>query len=83
MAYFVYILQSASDGSYYVGHTSNIEDRLNRHNQGRSLYTRGKAPWKLIHREEFASRSEASKRERQIKAQKDRQYIIQLVRASR
>jgi putative endonuclease len=40
MVYFVYILQSERDGSYYVGHTGNLEGRLRRHNEGRSRDTR-------------------------------------------
>ena len=82
MAYFVYILQSEKDGSYYIGHTSNVEERLKRHNEGRSLYTRGKQPWKLVYHEILNSKSEAAKREREIKDKKDREYIVQLVRTS-
>ncbi|WP_425593919.1 GIY-YIG nuclease family protein [Marinifilum flexuosum] len=40
--YCVYILQSQMDQSYYIGYTSNIENRLTYHNQGRSRYTRKK-----------------------------------------
>jgi len=83
MAYFVYILQSELDGSFYVGHTSDLKERIQRHNHGRSSYTKTKAPWKLIYQEEFSSRSEASKREREIKEKKNRAYIEQLVRTSR
>jgi putative endonuclease len=83
MAYFVYILQSKQDGSFYIGQTANLEDRIRRHNQGRNLYTKGKAPWTLIYQESFVSRAEATKREREIKARKDRDYVAQLVRTSR
>ncbi len=83
MAYFVYILQSERDGSYYVGYTSNLEQRLNRHNMGRSAYTRGKAPWKLVYQEVRGSKSEAMRREREIKGKKGREYIDYLVRTSR
>ncbi|HMK75378.1 MAG TPA: hypothetical protein VK568_04245 [Thermodesulfobacteriota bacterium] len=40
-------------------------------------------PWKLTHREVVSTRSEAMKREKQIKRMKSREYIEQLVRASR
>jgi putative endonuclease len=83
MGYFVYILQSELDGSFYIGYTSDLKGRLQRHNQGRSSYTKAKAPWKLIYQEEFSSRSEAVKRECAIKGKKNRAYIEQLVRASR
>ena len=83
MAYYIYILKSERDGTYYVGHTNNLEERLERHNQGRSSYTKAKTPWRLIYQEEFSSRGEASKREQKIKEKKNRAYIEQLVRASR
>lgn len=80
MEYWVYILQSEKDESYYIGYTSDIEERLKRHNHGKSLYTKTKLPWKLIYQEEFLSRSEAMKREREIKRMKSREYIERLVR---
>ena len=79
MAYFVYILQSERDGSYYVGYTADLGKRIDRHNQGGGRYTRGKLPWKLIYHEVFDSRGEAMKREREIKGRKDRSYIAKLV----
>ncbi|TSC83471.1 MAG: excinuclease ABC subunit C domain-containing protein [Parcubacteria group bacterium Gr01-1014_17] len=46
--YFVYILQSAQDVSYYTGSTEDIEKRLAEHNSGMSKYSRTKRPFKLI-----------------------------------
>ncbi len=83
MKYWVYILQSEKDGSYYIGHTSDLEERLKRHNERRSRYTRSKVPWKSIYQEVFSTRSEAMQREQEIKRKKNRAYIDYLVRASR
>jgi putative endonuclease len=83
MVYFVYILQSDKDGGYYVGSTNNLEDRIKRHNQGRTKYTKPKRPWKLVYHEEYDERSSAVKRESEIKKQKKRAYIEDLVRTSR
>ena len=80
MAYFVYILQSERDGSYYVGYTADLGKRIDRHNKGGGRYTRGKLPWKLIYHEVFDTKAEAMKREREIKKRKDRDYINELVR---
>jgi len=82
MPYFGYILQG-KDGSHYIGHTSDLEGRLKRHNEGRSSYTRTKAPWKVVYREAFDSRSQAMKREKEIKRRKDHDYVVHLVRTSR
>ena len=64
---FVYIMQ-CSDGSYYTGWTTDIERRLQEHNQGvASKYTRGRRPVKCVYYEELPSKSEALKRELMIK----------------
>jgi putative endonuclease len=83
MPFYVYILQSHKDGSYYVGSTQDLEERIQRHNQGRSLYTKGKRPWKLLYSEEFPDRSSAIKREGYLKRQKSKELMESLVRTSR
>ena len=83
MVYFVYILQSLKDGSYYVGSTQNLESRLERHNQARSKYTKAKRPWELVFREEYPDRSSAMKRESKIKRRKSSHFIESLIRTSR
>jgi len=83
MKYFVYIIESIKDGSYYVGSTQDLSERIERHNQGRSKYTKAKRPWNLIYHEELLDRSSAIHREKEIKARKSKEYIQRLVRASR
>jgi putative endonuclease len=68
MSYFVYVLKSEITDSSYVGHTSSLEKRLVEHNNGKSLSTRGKRPWKLVYKEEFPTRSKAACRERYFKS---------------
>jgi putative endonuclease len=81
--FYVYILKNDGDGSFYVGQTQNISDRLKRHNENRSLSTKNKGTWSLVHLEEFNSRSEAVKREKEIKKKKSKKHIEYLVRMSR
>lgn len=67
MSAYVYILRCA-DGTLYTGWTDDLEKRLAAHNAGRGAkYTRGRGPVELFHYEEFESRSEAMRREVQIK----------------
>jgi len=80
MPYYVYILQSDSDGTYYIGSTLDLDARLARHNQGGSRYTKSKKPWKVIYSEEFGNKSDALVRERQIKNRKSREYIETLLK---
>ena len=79
MPFHVYILQSLKDNSYYIGSTNNLEDRVERHNQGRSQYTKGKRPWKLVYSEQYQDRTSAVKRENRIKRQKRKGFIEKLV----
>ena len=63
----VYILRCA-DGSFYVGWTQNLDDRVSAHNEGRgSTYTFKRRPVRLMYSEAFHSEAEAIKRERQLK----------------
>ncbi len=67
MVYYVYILR-CNDGSYYTGHAKDPERRFKLHKDGRGArYTRMHEPEELVYVEEFGSRGEAMKRERQIK----------------
>ena len=68
--YFVYIIQSLKDRKYYIGSTSNIELRLKFHNSGRQRSTKHRIPFVLVYSESFQNRSEAEKREKQIKSYK-------------
>jgi len=61
--FFVYVLRSGVTGRLYVGSTQDVQDRLRRHNEGRSKATRHGAPWVLLHTEAFATRAEAVRRE--------------------
>jgi len=83
MAYFIYIPRSLKDGSYYTGSTKDLIVRLERHNQGRTKYTKSKRPWELIHHEKYTDRSSAIKREQDIKNRKSKHFIESLVRTSR
>ncbi len=67
MGFYVYILR-CSDGSYYTGHTDQIEARLAAHRSGQFHgYTYERCPVKLAFLEELGSRDDAFRRERQIK----------------
>ena len=79
MAFFLYILESQRDGSFYVGTTNNLEDRIRRHNEGRVKYTKAKGPWRLVYSENHSDRSSAMKREYAIKRHKRKSYIADLI----
>ncbi|RKX31501.1 MAG: GIY-YIG nuclease family protein [Candidatus Zixiibacteriota bacterium] len=79
MAYFVYVLQSVVTGTYYIGSTENLKGRLDRHNRGRSKYTKSGKPWNLVYSEEYESRSDAVRRENELKSWKSRKRLEKLM----
>ena len=67
MSYYVYILYSSSTNSYYKGQTSDLEDRLKRHNNKQEKATKNGTPWKLIWSTTKETRGEALILERKLK----------------
>ncbi|MEK7376102.1 MAG: GIY-YIG nuclease family protein [Candidatus Margulisiibacteriota bacterium] len=67
MPYFLYIIE-CTNGSLYTGITNNLERRFDEHFSGKGCkYTIANRPEKVRYTEAFKNRSEASKREAQIK----------------
>lgn len=65
--YYTYILK-CSDNTYYTGYTTDLKKRIETHNEKKGAkYTRGRTPVTLMYYEEFETKSEALKREAQIK----------------
>lgn len=65
--YFVYVLLCA-DGSLYTGSTNDIEKRFAAHKKGKgAAYTKSHKPIKIVWSESFSTKSEALKREAEIK----------------
>ena len=68
MSFWVYILRCA-DGSYYTGHTDNLDNRIHEHHMGAIswCYTFRRRPLQLVFSQDFPTREEALASERQIK----------------
>jgi putative endonuclease len=65
--FWIYILK-CDDGSYYTGHTDNLDQRMSSHAEGKSCgYTATRLPVTLIFAEQFATRFEALEMEQRIK----------------
>ena len=66
--------------SYYIGHTGDqLEERLRKHNSNHKGYTGKTGDWKLVYSEDFHTKEEAYKREREIKSWKSRKLIEKLI----
>jgi len=67
--WFVYILQSTVTGRLYTGITTDLDRRLQEHNEGRkgAKATRAGRPWEIVYKTPCGSRSEALKLEARLK----------------
>jgi len=81
--FFVYILFSPSRNRYYIGYTSSLNGRLEKHNQKHKGFTGGTDDWILVYFETFESKSEAMVREKKIKSWKSRAMVEELIRCSK
>jgi tRNA(adenine34) deaminase len=68
MAFWTYMLR-CSDGSYYTGHTDDLDARIGQHHAGviTGCHTHDRRPLTLVYAQPFESREEALAAERQVK----------------
>jgi len=66
--YYVYLIESESSGIWYVGLSHDPKKRLLHHNLGKSKFTSGHTPWKLLYSEKVGSLAEARKKEKYYKS---------------
>ena len=67
MNFYVYIIESRADCSYYKGASEDYCERIKQHNAGLSRYTSRKIPWVLIYLEVYESKRESLIREKVLK----------------
>ena len=68
----VYVLFSKVHSKIYIGCTSDLAMRLRSHNElATKGYTVKFRPWQVIYSEEFSSKSDALKREKELKSVKE------------
>ena len=78
--WYVYILR-CGDGSLYTGIATDVDRRFEVHRSGKGAkYTRGRGVVEIVYRERCGGRSEASKREWQVK-QLTREEKLRLIAA--
>jgi putative endonuclease len=76
--YYTYILFSEKVNKYYVGYTSDLNNRLDEHGKDKSKFTGHSSDWKLIKYFEFETKSEALKLEIQIKKRGIKRFLESL-----
>ena len=80
MKAYTYILECA-DGTYYTGWTNDLRQREKDHNTpGKGAkYTRSRIPCRIVYYEEFEEKSDAMRREWEIKHKYTREKKAELI----
>ena len=72
----VYVLYSPNYNKIYIGYSSDVETRLKYHNElawkGCTIKFR---PWVIAHTEQFVDKTQAMKREKQLKSAAGRRFM--------
>jgi len=81
--YYVYLIQSKKDKSFYIGLCNNVEERIKIHNQGKTKSIKSKIPYQLVYYEAYRDKSDARKRELNLKKQgMQREFILKNLQES-
>jgi len=79
MSYYFYILYSKQRDSYYIGHTGDLSGRLRRHNSTHKGFTGADNDWEVVYTELYETKTDAYRREREVKSWKSRKRVKELV----
>lgn len=73
--FYTYVLRSKKDKKLYVGFTSDLKKRIERHKNGECSATKNRRPLNLIYYEACNSKYDAMKREKSLKTGFGRAYL--------
>ncbi|HBF13309.1 MAG TPA: hypothetical protein DDW49_08015 [Deltaproteobacteria bacterium] len=79
MKHIVYVIKN-SEGKLYKGYTTDLNKRIQYHNQELGSWTRHRGPWQLVYQESCNDKSEALKREKFLKSGKGREFLKEKLR---
>jgi len=77
--FYFYILYSEKLDKFYIGYTSDLQDRLRKHNSNHKGFTGKVEDWDIVYSEEYTSKELAYARERQVKKWKSKVRIKELI----
>ena len=79
MFFYVYILRSLKNRSFYIGYSTDLKNRIKQHNNGESQSTKPFRPYKLIFYEAFLNEKDAKNREEYLKGGYGRKSIQKML----
>jgi len=71
----VYLIQSQSDRTIYIGCTNNLTRRIEEHNSGFSQYTKAHIPWELKWYATFFDKETAFAFEKYLKTSSGKAFL--------
>lgn len=77
--HYTYLVE-CKDNTFYIGYTNNLQKRIKTHNAGKGAkYTRGRIPVILRYYEEYETKTEAMRREYELKklTRKQKEELIE------
>lgn len=80
--YYVYVIFNNKHNKIYIGQTEDIDQRIRLHNSkefNKSYTSRFDGEWVLVYKEDLNSRSEALRREKQLKSYQGRLSVKQYI----
>ena len=80
MNFHTYIIYSNNIDSFYIGMTSNLEDRLRKHNGKSKGFTNRAKDWEFVYTKKYDLKSEAWMHEKEIKSWKSKSRIYQFLK---
>lgn len=78
--YYVYVLLSLSDKKFYIGYTENVQNRLQKHNEGGVPSTAKRRPLKLVFYETYINKGDALRRESYFKTDAGKKTLRLMIR---
>ncbi len=69
------MLRSKKDDNYYIGYSSDLDRRIDEHNQGLSKSTAHRRPLELVYYEACRSIKDAMHREKYLKSTYGHRYL--------
>lgn len=73
--FYTYVIKSQKNNNWYTGYTNDLRKRFNQHNDGKSIWTKSRGPWKLIYYEACLNKDDAKAREKYLKSGMGKRYL--------
>jgi putative endonuclease len=80
MFYYVYVLLSVNFDRLYIGSTSDLKKRFEKHNRAVNFSTKAYVPWRLIFYEAYLNKQDGLRRERYLKTSQGARLLKRMLK---